>query len=200
MDTRNAVIEAVNRFVLKPLGFTRKGALFNRHRGEFVDVVGFPANKAGDAVTIEVGVQHDGIYEALWDAPPPRFCSDAACIIHAHLEDLVEGAGHWLPLADPEAPERAVAAVEGPVLRFLQGHHDLPAMDAYLVKAIEARRDPRSLLYLAIVRHRRGNAAGAATLLAEVAEGVDPDWALRAASVTQRLKAQAEAAATAPPA
>jgi hypothetical protein len=196
MDTSNAVVEAVNRFVLKPLGFTRKGALFNRHRGEFVDVVCFPASKAGDAVTIEVGVQHDGIYAALWDAPPPRFCSDAACIIHAHLEELAEGAEHWLPLAEPESPGRAVAAVEGPVLRFLQGHHDLPAIDAFLGRAIEARRDPRSLLYLAIVRHRRGNPASAATLLAEVARGDDADWALRAASVGQRLEAQATVAHT----
>jgi hypothetical protein len=195
METSNAVIDAVNRFVLKPLGFTRKGMLFNRHRGEFVDVVGFPFNKDRDAVSIEVGVQHDGIYETLWEAPPPRFSNEAACIVHAHLEDLAEGVGHWLPLADPDAALRAVAAVEGPVLRFLQGHHDLPAIDAYLVKALEIERTPRPLLTLAIVRHRRGNAAGAAALLEEVAGGADPDWALRATSVAQRLKSQAEAAA-----
>ena len=188
MDT-NAVIEAVNRFVLKPLGFTRKGALFNRHRGEFVDVVGFPQNKAHDAVTIEVGVQHDGIYEILWEAPPPRFSNDAACIVHAHLEELMEGGGHWLPLADPESPDRAVKVVEGPVLRFLQGHHDLPHIDAFLAKAVADRGAPRARLYLAIVRHRRGNAAGAAELLADVANGADADWALRATAVAQRLQA-----------
>jgi hypothetical protein len=194
MET-NAVVEAVNRFVLKPLGFTRKGALFNRQRGEFVDVVGFPGNKAHDAVTIEVGVQHDGIYETLWEAPPPRFSNDAACIIHAHLEELATDGEHWLPLADPASPDRAVAAVEGPVLRFLQGHHDLPAIDSFLCRALAVRREPRSLLYLAIVRHRRGNAASAATLLAEVANGADPDWAQRAASVARRLDSQAVPAA-----
>src|SRR5688572_6787584 len=115
METSNAVIDAVNRFVLKPLGFTRKGSLFNRHRGEFVDVVGFPANKAGDAVTIEAGVQHDGIYEMLWEAPPPRFSNEASCIVHAGIDELVENGEAWWPLADPDAPDRAVAAVEGPV-------------------------------------------------------------------------------------
>jgi hypothetical protein len=195
MET-NPVIEAVNRFVLKPLGFTRKGALFNRHRGEFVDVVGFPGNKARDAVTIEVGVQHDGIYQTLWEVPPPRFSNDAACIIHAHLEDLAADGEHWLPLSDPASADRAVAAVEGPVLRFLQGHHDLPAIDSFLCRALAVRRDPRPLLYLAIVRHRRGNAAGAATLLAEVASGADPDWALRAAAVARRLGEAEPAAAS----
>lgn len=188
MET-NDVVEAVNRFVLKPLGFTRKGALFNRHRGEFVDVVGFPTNKAHDAVTIEVGVQHDGVYETLWEAPPPRFSNDAACIVHAHLEELMEGGGHWLPLADPQSPDRAVKVVEGPVLRFLQGHHDLPHIDAFLEKAVAAHGAPRDRLYLAIVRHRRGNAAGAAEQLAMVANGADADWALRATAVAQRLQA-----------
>jgi hypothetical protein len=195
MET-NAVVEAGNRFVLKPLGFTRKGALFNRQRGEFVDVVGFPGNKAHDAVTIEVGVQHDGIYETLWEAPPPRFSNDAACIIHAHLEDLAADGEHGLPLSVPASADRAVAAVEGPVLRFLQGHHDLPAIDSFLCRALAVRRDPRPLLYLAIVRHRRGNAAGAATLLAEVASGADPDWALRAAAVARRLGEAEPAAAS----
>jgi hypothetical protein len=198
MET-NAVIEAVNRFVLKPLGFTRRGALFNRHRGEFVDVVGFPPNKSHDALTIEVGVQHDGIYQTLWEAPPPRFSNDAACLVHAHLEDLVEGGGHWLSLADPAAADRAVAAVEGPVLRFLQGHHDLPAIDASLAKAVAEHGAPRERLYLAIVRHRRGNAAGAAALLAEVANGPDPDWSMRARSVAQRLAAGSTPAAPPPP-
>jgi hypothetical protein len=51
MET-NAIVEAVNRLMLKPLGFERRGSLFNRRRGEFVDVVDLPVQqgrRCGDA-------------------------------------------------------------------------------------------------------------------------------------------------------
>jgi hypothetical protein len=196
MET-NDVIEKVNRLLLKPLGFVRKGALFNRRRGNIVDVVDFPVNKAGDAVTLEAGVQHDELYAALWEAPPPRFCNEAACIVHARIDALVEGHEAWWPLADPDAPARAVSAMEGPVLRFLQGHHDLAAIDRFLANAIATDRAPRSLRYLAIVRHRRGDAAAASALLTEVESRADGDWSQRAATLAARLAA---GAAAAPPA
>jgi hypothetical protein len=192
MET-NEVIEKVNRLLLKPLGFVRKGALFNRRRGNIVDVVDFPVNKAGDAVTLEAGVQHDELYAALWEAPPPRFSNEAACIVHARIDALVEGHETWWPLADPQAPARAVSAMEGPVLRFLQGHHDLAAIDRFLANALASAREPRSLLYLAIVRHRRGDAKGAAALLAEVEGQADGDWSQRAATLAIRLAAGAAA-------
>src|SRR5204863_1015677 len=121
----NAIVEAVHKLMLKPLGFERRGSLFNRRRGGFVDVVDLPHNKANDAVTLEAGIQHDGLYETLWEVPPPRFSTEASCIIHARIDALVEGGECWFPLADPDAPARAVKAFEGPVLRFLQRHHDL---------------------------------------------------------------------------
>jgi hypothetical protein len=187
MET-NAVIEAVNRFVLKPLGFVRKGALFNRHRGEFVDVVDFPLNKGGDALTLEVGIQHDGLYQALWEAPPPRFVNEASCIVHAHIGDLMdEGREVWWPLADPASPDLAVKAVEGPVLRFLQSHHDLGAIAAELTRSLDGHRAPMPMLYLAILRHRRGDAAGAQALIAEVRRDPNPDWAFRAGVLAVRL-------------
>jgi hypothetical protein len=192
VDT-NPVIESVNRLLLKPLGFERKGALFNRRRGEYVDVVCLPMNKAGDAVTLEVGVQHDGLYEALWEAPPPRFSNEASCIVHARIGALLEGDDLWWPIADPQSPAQAVKAVEGPVLRFLQGHHDLAAIAAELAKVIAARHSPRHMLYLAILRHRRGDHAGAAALFADLAREESGDWAQRAAAVQARL---ASAAAT----
>ena len=188
METEtNDVIEKVNRLLLKPLGFVRKGALFNRRRGNIVDVVDFPMNKAGDAVTLEAGVQHDELYEALWEAPPPRFCNEAACIVHARIDALAEDQPAWWPLADPESPARAVSAMEGPVLRFLQGHHDLATIDRFLAQSIEDERSPRSMLYLAIVRHRRGDAATANALLAEVARDANGDWSQRATTLAARL-------------
>ena len=194
MET-NAVIEQVNRLLLKPLGFVRKGALFNRHRGEFVDVVDFPVNKAGDAVTLEVGVQHDGLYEALWEAPPPRFFNEASCIVHARIGELLEDGGDvWWPLADPASPDLALRAVEGPVLRFLQGHHDFGAIAAELDKALAVKRTPLSLMYLAIIRHRRGDAARAMALLGELLDEESGDWAQRAAWLAARLAKDAQAA------
>ena len=193
MET-NPVVEAVNRLMLKPLGFVRRGSLFNRRRGDFVDVVDLPANKAGDAVTMEVGVQHDGLYETLWEAPPPRFSTEASCIVHARIDALVEGGETWWPLADPQSPDRAVKAVEGPVLRFLQGHHDLARIDARLAADVAAHREPRAMLYLAVLRHRRGEAVAAGSLLDEVARGADPDWAMRATALASRLRAAPAAA------
>jgi len=189
----NAIVEAVNRLMLKPLGFVRRGSLFNRRKGDYVDVVDFPANKAGDAVTLEVGIQHDGLYETLWEAKPPRFSNEASCIVHARIDALVEGGETWWPLADPQSPDRAVKAVEGPVLRFLQGHHDLARIDARLAHEIAGHRSPRAMLYQAILRHRRGESVSSEALLEEVARGQDPDWAMRAQGLGARLKAAAPA-------
>lgn len=199
METTNAIVEQVNRLLLKPLGFVRKGALFNRHRGEFVDVVDFPVNKAGDAVTLEVGIQHDGLYETLWEAPPPRFFNEASCIVHARIGELLESGGDvWWPVADPQSPDLAVRAVEGPVLRFLQGHHDFAAIAAELQKALAVKRVPVSLMYLAILRHRRGDQAGSLALLGELMDEQGGDWAQRAVWLAARLaKGQADASSPA---
>ena len=196
MET-NAIVEQVNRLLLKPLGFTRKGVLFNRHRGEFADVVDFPMNKAGDAITLEVGVQHDGLYETLWEAPPPRFFNEASCIVHARIGELLgEGGDVWWPLADPQSPDRALRAVEGPVLRFLQSHHDFGAIAAELDKALAVKRTPPSLMYLAILRHKRGDAAGANALLGELLVEESGDWAQRAAWLAARLAKEQATAST----
>jgi hypothetical protein len=198
MDHSNAIVEAINRLMLKPLGFTRRNGLFNRRRGEFVDVVDVVANKAGDAVTLEVGVLHDGIYEAMWEAPPPRFANEAACLVHARIGALLEEAGGdvWWPLADPASPDRAVKAVEGPVLRFLQGHHDLKAIGTELARAIAKDRDPRAMLHLAILRHLRGEAEGARALFSDLGRTAPEDWTQRAAAVAARLGIGAKAAAS----
>jgi hypothetical protein len=198
MAATNAVVEEVNRLMLKPLGFTRRNGLFNRRRGEYVDVVAVVANKAGDAVTLEVGVQHDGIYEALWEAPPPRFSNEASCIVHARIGALLDEAGQdvWWPLADPESPAHAVKAIEGPVLRFLQGHHDLKAIGVELAKAVATGRAPREMLYLAILKHTRGDADGARALFADLARTAPEDWTQRAAAVAARLGLGAPARAT----
>jgi hypothetical protein len=189
MET-NAVIESVNRLLLKPLQFERRGALFNRRRGEFVDVVDFKANKAGDAVTIEVGVQHDGLYETLWEAPPPRFSNEASCIVHARVGALMDAGGDvWWPIADQASPALAVKAVEGPVLKFIQSHHDLAAIAHELAKEIAVAPTPRAMLCLAILKHQRGDAAGAAALFAELAREGSGDWAQRAGAVAARLGA-----------
>jgi hypothetical protein len=191
----NAVVEQVNRLLLKPLGFVRRGALFNRHRGEFVDVVDFPVNKAGDAVTLEVGIQHDGLYEALWEAPPPRFFNEASCIVHARIGELLEVGGDvWWPLADPASPDLALRAVEGSVLRFLQGHHDFGAIAAELDKALAIKRTPVALMYLAIIRHRRGDTVRAMALLGELLDEESGDWAQRAAWLAARLAKDVQAA------
>jgi hypothetical protein len=194
----NEIVDEVNRLLLKPLGFVRKGNLFNRRRGEYVDVVDFPANKAGDAVTLEVGIQHDGLYQAMWEAPPPRFSNEAACIVHARIGQLLETDDIWWPLADPDSPDQAVKAVEGPVLRFLQGHHDLKSIGAELVKALELHRAPQQVLYLAILRHKRGDPAGAKALFAELAGEPSGDWAQRAAAIAARLEQPAAVAAPPP--
>ena len=192
MET-NAVIEGLNRLMLKPLGFERRGSLFNRRRGEFVDVVDLPVNKAAGTITLEVGVQHDGLYATLWEAPPPRFCNEASCVVHARIDALVEdGPAAW-PLDDARTPDLVVKAFEGPALRFLQSHHDLKSLEAELAKLPAESRVPLATVYLAILRDRRGDAAGAQALLAELARGADPDWSLRASGLAARLQARAAA-------
>ena len=123
---------------------------------------------------------------------PPRFSNEASCIIHARIDALGDDGEAWWPIADPQSPDRAVKAFEGPVLRFLQRHHDLAAIDARLTKALESGTPPpMCLLYLAILRHRRGDTRFATRLVAEVVHGTDADWALRATGLAARLQAGA---------
>ena len=116
--TAKALIEQVDKF-LTPLGFERKGALWNRKIGSIVEVIDVQVSKAGDTATVNAGVLQPDIYEACWGKEPLGFIEEPFCTVRARVGELMGEYDLWWPLDDSQTPLALIDALTTHVLPFL---------------------------------------------------------------------------------
>ena len=95
--TRRHVSEAITA-VLKPAGFHRKGTRWYRTIGYSTDVVALTTSKAGDSVSVELGVFDPVPYRQIWAIP--KTITEADCVVRIDLGHLTGVMGAW----DPDDP------------------------------------------------------------------------------------------------
>jgi hypothetical protein len=184
--TRKAVIEQANS-LLEPLGFIRKGMLWNRKTNAVVEVIDLQVSKAGDAVTLNAGVFRGDVYREVWQKEPQGFIEEPFCTVRARAGEIVGNQDLWWSLDDARTPQEVTNVLREHVLPFLSKFHASEAIASFLEVASRKHRDPLARLHLAVLRHFAGDTNSARGILKEVQKTALGDWRIRAAELEERL-------------
>lgn len=74
--------------LLKPLGFVRRKATWNRKSDSLIDVVDLQVSKAGDTVTINSGIVDKDVHEICWGKQLPIFVREPFCTVRSRVGQL----------------------------------------------------------------------------------------------------------------
>jgi len=175
--------------LLKPLGFSRQKATWNRRTNFVIDVVDVQVSKSGDVITINAGVLDMDVYAKLWDGEPPEFVEQPTCTVCARIGELFDGRDRWWKLSGDRVVVDVVDAVGTRVLPFLERMHTRKAMEQWLTDTeVTRKKYPQPIIYLAILKYLLGEVAQGCELLAELQRKSIGAWRSRAAEVAARLR------------
>jgi len=175
----NALLRQLDE-MLSPAGFHRHKHTWNRRTGGLIDVIDVQLSKGLDGVWVNAGVLDTEVYARAWLTEPPTFAHEPNCTVRTRLDQLMaKGDGFW-SLDDPLAGEAMAAAIEAFALPFLERLHEPQALERSLESSPQARQHyPPPIIYLALLKHRRGEVAEARRLLLELRSGTNDSWSER---------------------
>jgi Domain of unknown function (DUF4304) len=183
--------EAVTRKLeelLKPLGFTRQKAVWNRRSGYVVEVIDVQLSKAGDTATVNAGVLDSDAHVKLWGSEPPAFVEESACTVRARVGELIDGKDLWWQLNDDQVTDNVSKAITDHVLPFMKRMRSRQDMVQWLTDTeVVRKRYPPPIINLAILQSLLGNSSEGCALLAEVQKKAIGAWRARAAEIAARL-------------
>lgn len=168
IKTFRQAMTALDR-VLVPLGFVRKGPLWNRDRNGYVDVV--ELQRDGAHVIANYGLFVDGAVALLWPSESPSLRQAPDCVVRRRLTRPGTGkyrADVWLNSTEVDWVDELRGYIVEQVLPFLDGmtRHDL------LVAEIEGNRPfmPQDHAYIAFAIAQIGDKTRACEGLAKAIE------------------------------
>lgn len=176
---------------LKPLGFVRRKASWNRTVGSFVDVVDLQSSKSGDRVSVGVGVLAPKVFELCWGESPKPFIGEPDCTVRTRLHDLASGNELWWVADDPGTPEEVSARVRSQGLPFIEEMHSLASMHRFLANAASSARPyPPPLIYHAILEAEQGDPSRACNSLRQLRSRTSESWQSKIDGVMKRLSCE----------
>jgi hypothetical protein len=206
-----AVIDQVVRTFLNPplktSEFTRKGRVWNRSRGNLVDVVEVQPskwNKPGDqSFTVNLGVFVPSVFWTVWHREPPRFVNEVDCIVRRRLSDGLADASEsrpkerWWTIHAPIDASRVGTEVADLLqsigIPFLDRIDSLRAVhDVLESDATSQAETPLARIYLAGVKAALGDLEGAQKALIEVSATAPDAWRQNISAVAKRLSRKSE--------
>lgn len=174
--------------LLRPLGFERRGATWNRSGKSVVEVVNVQVSKAGDAATVNAGVLDPEIHAMVWADTSQQFVDEPSCTVRARIGELIDGRDVWWELSDDATAANIQSKVKAHVLPFLERMCTREAMARWLTDSgVTRRKYPPPIISLAIMMKSLGDAAGACTLLSELRKKTVAGWRVRIDEVAERL-------------
>jgi len=186
-DFTKPIIVRMDEF-LKPLGFARHGATWNRKFDSFIDVIDVQTSKAGDTITINAGVFHPDVYRKCWATELSGVVEEPLCTVRIRVGQLLDGKDLWWRLDDPDVRDDLVDKITAHVLPFLERMHSFEAMEQFLMsEQVTKQQYPLPTIYLAILKDERGDRVGACALLAELGQKTLGGWRTRIREVSERL-------------
>ncbi len=190
----NAFVSAADA-VLKPRGFRRRKMVWNRKSDgtvdkldNVVDVVSLQRSKAGDAVTVNVGVLSASVFRLCWGENPRDFLDAAHCTVQARLGQWMQGQEHWWKETAKGAPHDVARALVEESLPFLERMHSPGAMEQFLIDTrVLERGYPPPIVYLAILKSQRGDVRDARDILKQLLECTSEPWRVRISGIMAAL-------------
>jgi len=152
--------------MLKPLGFSRWNATWNRRRGSFVQVINLQSSRYSETFTANLGVFDQEICERFWRSSPAGVVREVDCIARARIGELMGCGDRWWP-SEAEGTDTEIARVlteHG--LPFLDRFRSRGDLEQYLIETgVAMRRLPLPIIYLALLKADRGDRTAACEML-----------------------------------
>jgi hypothetical protein len=174
--------------LLRPLGFTRHKALWNRKASSFVDVIDVQTSKAGDTITINAGVLQPEVHIKCWGTEPPAVIEVPSCTVRVRVGQLLDNKDLWWRLNDDGFVDDVTNKITAHVLPFLERMHSFDSMEEFLTRAqVTRQKYPLPIIYLALLKNQQGDRTAACELLSELRRKTVGAWQSRISEVARRL-------------
>lgn len=174
--------------LLRPVGFFRRKQTWNRKLPPFVDVIDIQSDKFLENMTINAGVLHPEIHMKCWHKPLPDVIQEPDCIVRSRIGGLIDDRDVWWNYDATDLIKSVTENVCKYVLPFLDSMHSLEAMEQFLTKEqVTKKRYPPPIIYLALLKHARGDRSGACDILTELADQSWDPWKSHVITVAQQL-------------
>jgi hypothetical protein len=163
--------------LIRPLGFKRKGLTWNRITGEFIDVLDVQVSKYGDTVTINAGVSNALIYTIVRGGDLPSLLLDPDCVVNTRIGMLIDGKDLWLPIDEPNSINEIKSLIKNILLPFFDQMHSFSKMADFLIsQQVTTRKYPFPIIYLAVIKNKLDDNAGALALLNDLKSKQTTSW------------------------
>ena len=163
--------------ILTPLGFVRKGRMWNRDVGVFTDVIDLQISKEGDGMTINSGVLHPDIYKRCWAKAAPQFVDESSCTVRARIGQLIDRKDVWWLFSEVNTPDDIAVKVIDHVIPFLDSMHSVEAMERFLEKSQVTKYGyPLPIIILALLKWEHGDKIGSCEILSELRKRTVKSW------------------------
>lgn len=175
--------------LLRPLGFSRRGATWRRATDELVEIVNVQVGSGGDDVTINLGVVDCEVYQWAWGSDLPAFPDETMSTARIRLGELTDGRDRWWPLEDDSTPAALAEALDQVGLPFFEELRDHARMRDFLVaQNVRARSYPLDVIHLALLEHKLGRQTTACEILDDLRIHTIPGaWQARSVEVASRI-------------
>jgi Domain of unknown function (DUF4304) len=188
--SKKLIIEQVDA-VLKPLGFLRRGDVWNRLMDNLVEVVDVQFSKNADSYTLNAGVLDKAAHQIFWDEQPPEFVEQPQCTIGVRVGNLLDGKDKWWALDDTMDDAGQLKSSVAAILDFLGLSASRQKMIDWLDdNEVTKKRYPPPVINLAILQALTGQLPTALAILNELQEKVSGPWLDRVLQVGERLSLQ----------
>ena len=169
-------------------GFAREKATWNRQHGTLVEVIDVQSSKAGDTVTINVGVLERGVYLACWGREAGLFVEEPFCTVRARIGQLLDNKDRWWDIGSPSAADEMADCLIEHALPFLARMQSLEEMRDWLASAgAPSPKTPLSSICFAVLLSKLGDVDRACATLVELESKALGAWKARAKEVSVRI-------------
>lgn len=174
--------------ILKPLGFQKRGAIWNRLSDSVIDVIDIQTSKSGDTYTLNVGVLDREVHEVFWGEAVAETVEPPMCTVSARVGDLMYGTDKWWKTDTSESEQDSITKAVAAAISFLDRTHTRPQMTRLLTDTdVTQKRYPPPIINLALLSALEGKVAEANAMLDELQDKLSGPWLERIKQVRERL-------------
>jgi hypothetical protein len=185
--SKEAIILAVDG-ILRPLGFQRRSGAWNRRLRGYIDVIELQTRDADKRITINAGVLDPRIYEMCWGMAAPKFVGEPHCTVRVRACQPGTSKEAWWRSDSAVDTEEILDQIRGLIIPFIERMHSPQAMEQQLSgKNLKQSAYPPPIIYLAILRHNRGDDDGAYLLLDNLKKKTLGQWKSKIDQIKSRL-------------
>lgn len=173
---------------LKPKGFRRKKATWNRGRDAFVEVIDVQTSKDGDSVTLNAGVLSLSIYSLCWGRDAEPFIEEPFCTVRARIGQLLDNKDLWWEVGDTRAIDDMTDRLERQIFPFLERMRSLGGMRDWLASTgVPSPKSPLPSLCFAVLQSQLGDMDNACAVLSDLEHRALGAWEAKAQEIAARI-------------